>query len=237
MPTTGDATKLDYVRLPIPETTLSTPAGAVISLRTLARDRAVLLLHVPRPSPARAETLRRVEGWAAKLSRVALVPVLADSVRGVDLAAPTALLLGADGLLAGGPVEGFDAIDDFVSEIGEAVDDPAGTNQVRSPTPSLREASYARVSFGPASAGLRRPGLVIVTITPARLHLEHPDVRIINLDFTFRTIGEKENFAVSACRFDTIAGGGDTALPNHPANIDRYPIGMIYRIGNEEPPA
>lgn len=136
MPTTGDATKLDYVRLPIPETTLSTPAGAVISLRTLARDRAVLLLHVPRPSPARAETLRRVEGWAAKLSRVALVPVLADSVRGVDLAAPTALLLGADGLLAGGPVEGFDAIDDFVSEIGEAVDDPARTNQVRR-TPSL----------------------------------------------------------------------------------------------------
>ena len=60
-----------------------------------------------------------------------------------------------------------------------------------------------------------------------RLHFDHPDVRIINLDFTFRTIGEKENFAVSACRFDTIAvwDDDDIALPNHLANIDRYLLG------------
>ena len=67
--------------------------------------------------------------------------------------------------------------------------------------------------------------LVIVNDYPLqRLHFDHPRVRIFNLDFTFETIGEKENFAVSACRYDTIAvwDDDDIALPNHLKNIDRY---------------
>lgn len=67
--------------------------------------------------------------------------------------------------------------------------------------------------------------LVIVNDYPLqRLHFDHPLVRIFNLDETFQSIGEKENFAVSQCRFNTIAvwDDDDIALPNHLGNIDRF---------------
>ena len=39
--------------------------------------------------------------------------------------------------------------------------------------------------------------LVIVNDYPQqKLIFDHPEVRIINLDYTFETIGQKENFAV-----------------------------------------
>lgn len=67
--------------------------------------------------------------------------------------------------------------------------------------------------------------MVIVNDYPLqKLHFDHPRVRIINLDFTFNTIGEKENFAVSACKYDNIAvwDDDDLALPNHLSNINKY---------------
>ena len=67
--------------------------------------------------------------------------------------------------------------------------------------------------------------LVIVNDYPLqKLHFDHPKVRVINLDFTFKTIGEKENFAVSACKYDTVAvwDDDDLALPNHLQNINKY---------------
>ncbi len=67
--------------------------------------------------------------------------------------------------------------------------------------------------------------LVIVNDYPEqKLIFDHPDVRIINLDYTFPTIGDKENFAVSQCKGDTIIvwDDDDLALPNHLKNIDKY---------------
>ena len=48
--------------------------------------------------------------------------------------------------------------------------------------------------------------LVIVNDYPQqKLIFDHPEVRIFNLDYTFETIGQKENFAVEQCKGDIIA--------------------------------
>jgi len=67
--------------------------------------------------------------------------------------------------------------------------------------------------------------MVIVNDYPEqKLYFDHPRVKIINLDKTFETIGDKENFAVENCKFDTIAvwDDDDIALPNHLNNINEY---------------
>lgn len=67
--------------------------------------------------------------------------------------------------------------------------------------------------------------LVIVNDYPLqKLKFDHPKVRIFNLDHTFETIGDKENFAVSMCKYDTIAvwDDDDIALPNHLSNINKF---------------
>ena len=67
--------------------------------------------------------------------------------------------------------------------------------------------------------------LVIVNDYPLqKLVYDHPDVRIINLDKTFATIGEKENFAVEQCKSEIIAvwDDDDIAMPNHLSNIAKY---------------
>jgi hypothetical protein len=57
-----------------------------------------------------------------------------------------------------------------------------------------------------------------------KLEFEHPDVKIYNLDDTFSTIGEKENFALGKCSADIIAvwDDDDVAMPNHLRNIAKY---------------
>ena len=67
--------------------------------------------------------------------------------------------------------------------------------------------------------------LIIVNDYPnQKLFFNHPDVKIYNLDETFTTIGEKENFAVSKCSGDLIAvwDDDDIALSNHLSNIAKY---------------
>lgn len=64
--------------------------------------------------------------------------------------------------------------------------------------------------------------LVIVNDYPLqKLHFDHPNVRIYNLDKTFPIIGEKENFITNLCKGDLIAvfDDDDVALPNHLLNI------------------
>jgi glycosyltransferase involved in cell wall biosynthesis len=67
--------------------------------------------------------------------------------------------------------------------------------------------------------------MVIVNDYPLqKLHFEHPSVKIFNLENTYQTIGEKENFAVSKCSGELIAvwDDDDVALPNHLSNISKY---------------
>jgi hypothetical protein len=53
---------------------------------------------------------------------------------------------------------------------------------------------------------------------------DHPDVRIYNLDETFKTIGEKENYAIERCSGELIAvwDDDDVALSNHLSNIAKF---------------
>ena len=67
--------------------------------------------------------------------------------------------------------------------------------------------------------------LIIVNDYPLqKLVFDHPNVKIYNLDKTFETIGEKENYAVSLCNGEIIAvwDDDDIAMPNHLNNIYKY---------------
>jgi len=67
--------------------------------------------------------------------------------------------------------------------------------------------------------------LVIVNDYPLqKLKFSHPEVRIINVDTTFPTIGDKENFAIERCKADIIAvwDDDDIAMPWHLTNIAKY---------------
>ena len=50
------------------------------------------------------------------------------------------------------------------------------------------------------------------------------NIKIFNLEETFSTIGEKENFAIEQCKGEIIAvwDDDDIALPNHLSNITKY---------------
>ena len=64
--------------------------------------------------------------------------------------------------------------------------------------------------------------LIIVNDYPLQtLIFDHPEVKIINLNYTFSTIGEKENFATELCNGDIICqwDDDDVALPNHLSNV------------------
>jgi cellulose synthase/poly-beta-1,6-N-acetylglucosamine synthase-like glycosyltransferase len=67
--------------------------------------------------------------------------------------------------------------------------------------------------------------LVIVNDYPLqKLVFDHPDVTIYNLDETFKTIGEKENYAIERCSGELIAvwDDDDVALSNHLSNIVKF---------------
>ena len=67
--------------------------------------------------------------------------------------------------------------------------------------------------------------LIIVNDYPLqKLHFDHPEIKIYNLDSTFDTIGEKENFAVSKCSGEIIAlwDDDDIMLSNHLSNVAKY---------------
>lgn len=67
--------------------------------------------------------------------------------------------------------------------------------------------------------------LVIVNDYPLqKLVFDHPQVKIYNLDETFKTIGEKENYAIERCSGELIAvwDDDDVALSNHLSNIAKF---------------
>jgi Glycosyl transferase family 2 len=274
---TGEQSE-EYVRVPIPDAVLYEVDGREIDLRLAVQAQAFLLVFASptasdfnvaqdlvrrsRPRLSRigvrlvtpvtsAKTERDLVSLVDPLSRVRHV-FLSEAVSGTG-----AVLLGTDGLLAGGPVAGILEVEAFVSQIeselatgfpaaeDESTPAPEGPENRSRPHEahglvinertlaiSCKCITYGRVEFLEEAlqsfltqdyAGDHE--LVIVNDYPLqRLSFDHPRVRIINLDFTFRTIGEKENFAVSACRYETIAvwDDDDIALPNHLDNINAY---------------
>ena len=66
--------------------------------------------------------------------------------------------------------------------------------------------------------------LIVNDYEKQTLIFDHPEVRIINRKETFKTIGEKENFAVDNCKYNTVAvmDDDDICMPNHLQNINKY---------------
>jgi len=67
--------------------------------------------------------------------------------------------------------------------------------------------------------------LIIVNDYPQqKLVFDHPQVKIYNLNETFKTIGEKENYAIERCKDGLIAvwDDDDVALSNHLSNVAKF---------------
>ena len=135
----------EYVRLPIPYGTLQRADGTEVHLHDLAHTRAVLLVWVSPTCGSCAAVIERLPGWVRDLPVLDVVAavhqnhldamlgrgfddqVLVDTdsrVSGLFRAfgTPSAILLGADGLIAGGPVVGSPAIEQFVEQIQAQLD-------------------------------------------------------------------------------------------------------------------
>lgn len=133
---------LEYERVAIPRGVLLDRAHEARDLRTLPREQAQLLVLVNCWCGPTMESIDRLAGWQERLPElgVQLVhtmkpwdePRLAQPATGVwwdpgsqvyDAleagASPAAVLLGMDGELAGGPVNGVEEIEQFVADIEE----------------------------------------------------------------------------------------------------------------------
>ena len=152
----------EYIRGPIPQALLLDPQGEPHTLTEMARQRAQLLIFMNCYCGSTHQAFRSAQQWRDRLPQIDVrmvfsgVPVM-QSTGDVDTVgswtdhasltwqklelrqSPSALLLGADGLLAGGPVSGNEELDAFLEEIGEALaeapmpeDGPASDAQVTS---------------------------------------------------------------------------------------------------------
>lgn len=136
----------DYVRSRIPAVPVLLGDGTTTDLRTLSSQRAQLLVFVSEACGSCVPVIEAVPGWRKDLREldVRFVVQVEPDVSQLtsteepqtlhDLhgyaresfgtrSTPSAILLGADGLLAGGPVVGSVAVPDFVAEIREQLTD------------------------------------------------------------------------------------------------------------------
>lgn len=145
-----------YLRLPIPDVPVRPEAaGEVISLRDLSADRAqVLLLLNPGCGPCKMIT-GKLAGWTQEVPETdfrvvhsmahdtarqvspAWEPFYVQEVGGSvgrvfgDPGRPVAILLGRDGLLAAGPVQGHEAVELLVADLAQR------DSQAREPSRTL----------------------------------------------------------------------------------------------------
>src|SRR5699024_9516288 len=185
----------DYERTATPAAVLQRPDGSLTTLSRLTAHRAALLVFVSEGCGPCERVLDQAPGWIEALSPFLQVHfVFSREVgrlrerttdRGGDLArhdlqftarsvlgartAPSAVLRGADGLLAGGPVGGGAAVIEFVEEIRAQLATAQEQGQPPCPTPrrpvrpgtgaGLRARWPARTGRrrGPAAGG-RPPG-------------------------------------------------------------------------------
>jgi hypothetical protein len=131
---------LEYDRQRIPYAALVLPDDTTASLAELARTQARLLVILNDGCSPCVRTAAKLDDWAARLSPVVRLHAVYStgsgaagatghdpglsaweqeySVRRVfDVTTPAAVLLGADGFLAGGPVVGEDDVHDFVTDV------------------------------------------------------------------------------------------------------------------------
>ena len=130
----------EYLRRPTPHLPVSLADGTTVSVRALAERRPQLLVHVSELCGSCSATVAAVPRWREVLPEVDIRLLLRSGADSSPWASasepqtihdpagyaavtmdmprtPSAVLLGVDGLLAGGPVTGPDAIQAFVEEI------------------------------------------------------------------------------------------------------------------------
>jgi len=139
-PAVADDDLLDYERAPIPFALLEDESGTRVTLTQLAAERPHLLLFLSSHCWACESIAENVPAWMSQLGPVQVSTVFTEPLQrvpdkmrrdGVPLwfdveqgatdpfaqGRPSAVLLGADGALAGGPVTGANAVVTFVEEI------------------------------------------------------------------------------------------------------------------------
>lgn len=140
----------EYVRLPIPYSRLTTPTGQKVTLRDLPRGRAQLLVLVSFGCGSCGPVIEALPRWRQEMPEVGVRPVvvsgdqverlgdLADDALVDDeqamqvfgrLGTPSAVLLGADGLIAGGPVVGTADVTDLAEGMLEQLAEARGAAQ------------------------------------------------------------------------------------------------------------
>ena len=134
----SDEDLLDYVRLPIPYVALETQEGDRLYLRELTRTGPLLLVFISFGCSSCVKVLDQLPQWRQDLPfdvrpvvhQAAYLPadlpegLLLDrdgeALRALDMPGyPSTVLLGADGLVAGGPVTGSSAARRLVADVVE----------------------------------------------------------------------------------------------------------------------
>ncbi len=132
---------LDYLREPIPFGMLEDSHGQHTTLRELAAERAQLVVFLSTGCSSCLQVGSHLADWAVRLEPVELSAVFTESLdlvpsdfdaegvrhwRDIESGSidalggsgrPTAVLLGADGMLAGGPVSGYINVTEFVDDV------------------------------------------------------------------------------------------------------------------------
>ena len=131
----------EYVRMPIPYATLHTLDGKNFSIRELAELKARVLFFVSPTCGACLSIFDKLAGWAHKLPQLELHPVFSSvsnaktasvpesitplidpkfaAMHAFGRGTPLAVVLGSDGLLAGGPVRGASDVSDVMDQLIE----------------------------------------------------------------------------------------------------------------------
>lgn len=142
---------LDYERRPIPYGAVSRSDGTTTSLTELASTQARLLVVLNRNCGPCVRTAEKLDGWAERMApAVSVLAVYPDEPaatfadqhapelgtwepelnvrRMFSVSAPAAVLLGADGFMAGGPVVGEDEVEELVSAVIDELTVPQETS-------------------------------------------------------------------------------------------------------------
>jgi hypothetical protein len=142
--TPGEDGMLDYVRTRTPAVPVTLADGTTANLRKLASHRPLLLMAVSETCGACEQVVARIGHYRELLPEVDVRVLVMDTpehssltdvnepqslhdpegyVREsiADWPVPTAVLLGIDGMLAGGPESGSDGVDAFVGDVYEGL--------------------------------------------------------------------------------------------------------------------
>jgi hypothetical protein len=138
----GEGDLEDYVRLRTPAVPVMLADGSTCTLRELSASRAQLLLFVSKGCGSCADVIAAAPQWRERIPQIDIRLVLRGAPASSDLTStdepqtvhdvnswlrdsfgtrgtPSAVLLGVDGHLAGGPIGGKDKVRAFVADIEE----------------------------------------------------------------------------------------------------------------------